>query len=128
MLTSFIEQQTVNQRHTSAVDEFGAGWGFFNFESDLAIFRHDLWIKPERVYDMADDSDSKGIFRRPDTSIRGSQRIIRDPGRPLGTVTGYQELNQAMLDELWFLFTTECDFELAGWFVQSKVAKPWIDD
>ena len=42
--------------------------------------------------------------------------------------TGYEELNQAMLEEPWSPFSSERDFNWASWFGQSKVAKTEIDD
>ena len=126
--TSFIEDATANQRDTSAGDEFAEGWGNSDYESDPAILSHDLRSEQERVGDMEDDSDSAGVSRQPDTSIPWSRQTIPDAGRPLGDVTGYEELNQAMLDQPWFPFSSERDFNLASWFVQSKVAKTRIDD
>ena len=118
----------MNQRDTSAADEFAEGWGDSDHESNPAILSHDLRSEQERVGDMENDSDLEGVFRLPDTSIPWSQHRIPDAGRPLGNVTGYEELNQAMLEELWFPFSSECDFNLASWFVQSKVARTQIDD
>ena len=77
---------------------------------------------------MEDDSDSAGVSRQPDTSIPWSRQTIPDAGRLLGDVTGYEELNQAMLEQPWSPFSSERDFNLASWFVQSKVAKTRIDD
>jgi len=42
-------------------------------------------------------------------------------------VAGYTELNKAMTDDLWSPFSSENDFNLASWFVRSKVAKSQID-
>ena len=77
---------------------------------------------------MEDDSDSEGVSRRPDISIPWNRQTIPDAGRPLGDLTSYEELNQAMLEEPWSPFSSERDFNLASWFVQSKVAKTRIDD
>ena len=33
-----------------------------------------------------------------------------------------------MIEEPWSPFSSERDFNLASWFVLSKVAKTWIDD
>ena len=126
--TSFIEDEIRNQRDTSAADEFAEGWGDSDYESDLAILRHDLRSEQERVGDMEDDSDSEGVSRRPDISIPWSRQTMPDAGRPLGDVTGYDELNQAMLEEPWSPFSSERDFNLDSWFVQSKVAKTRIDN
>ena len=43
--------------------------------------------------------------------------MIPDASRPLVDVTGYEELNQAMLEEPWFRFSSEPDFNFASWFV-----------
>ena len=128
MHTSFVEDETVNQHDTGAEDECAEGWGDSDSESDQAILSHDLRSERERVGDMEDDSDSEGISRRPDTSIPWNWQTIPDTGRPLGDVTGYGELNQAMLEEPWSPLSSEHDFNLASWFVQSKVAKTRIED
>ena len=125
--TSFIEDETVNQQDTGATDEFAEGWGDSDCESDPTILSHDLRSERERVGDMEDDSDSEGGFRRPDISIPWNRQMIPDAGRPLGDVTGYEELNQALLEEPWSPFPSERDFNLASWFVQSTVAKRRID-
>ena len=77
---------------------------------------------------MEDDSDSAGVSQQLDTVIPGSRQTIPDAGRPLGNVTGYEEHDQAMLDQPWSAFSFERDFNLASWFVQSKIAKKRIDD
>ena len=114
---SFIEDATANQHDTSAGDEFAEGWGNSDHESDPAILSHDLRSEQKRVGDMEDDSDSAGVSRQPDTSISWSRQTIPDAGRPLGDVTGYEELNQAMLDQPWSPFSSERNFNLASWFV-----------
>ena len=73
-------------------------------------------------------SASLGVFRQLDTFIPWSRQIIPDAGRPLGDVTGYEELDQTMIEEPWSPFSSERDFNLASWFMQSKVAKTLIDD
>ena len=126
--TSFIEYETVNQHHTGAADEFAEGWGDSDYESDPAILSHDLLSERERVGDMEKDSDSEGVSRRPDTSIPWNRQTIPDAGRPIGDVTGYEEHNQAMLEEPWSPLSSERDLNLASWFVPSKLAKTRIDD
>ena len=121
--TSSREDKIVNQRDTSAKDKFAEGMRDSDYESDLAILSHDLRSEQERVGDMEDNSYSEGVSRRLDTSISWSRQTIPDAGRPLGDVTGYEELNQAMLEEPWSPFSSERDFNLASWFVQSHVAK-----
>ena len=126
--TSFTEDEIVNQRDTSARDKFAEGWGDSDYESDPAILSHDLRSEQERVGDMENDSDSEGVSRRPDTSIPWSRQTIPDASRPLGDVTGYEEHNQAMLEEPWSPFSSKRDFNLASWFMQNKVARTRIDD
>ena len=104
--TSFIEDELVNQRDTSAEDEFAEGWGDSDYESDPAILSHDLRSEQERVGNMEDDSDSEGVSRRPDTSIPWSRQTIPVAGKPPGDVTGYEELSQAMLEEPWSPFSS----------------------
>src|SRR5207302_8783991 len=48
----------------------------------------------------------------PDTGSPSSQRTILGAGRAVGYVAGYAELNQAMKDDLWSLFSSEDDFNL----------------
>ena len=69
MQTCFIEDATVNQRDTSAGEEFAEGWGNYDYESDPAILSHDLWSQQDIVGDIVDDSHSAGVSREPDTSI-----------------------------------------------------------
>ena len=104
------------------------GWGDSDYKSDPAILSDDSRSEQERVGDMENDSESEGVSRRPDTSIPWSQQTIPDAGRPLGDVNGYEKLNKALLDEPWSPFSSKRDFNLASWFVQSKVAKTRIDD
>ena len=87
--TSFIEDETVNQQETGAVDQFAEGCGDSDYESDPAILSHDLRSEQVGVGDMEDDSDSDSVSRRQDTSIPGNWQTIPDAGRPLGDVTGY---------------------------------------
>ena len=126
--TSFIENATANQLDTSAGDEFSEGWGNSDYESDPAILSNDLRSEQKRVGNMENDAYPAGVSRKPDTSIPWSQQTIPDASRPLGDVTGYEELNQAMLDQPSSAFSSQLDFHLASWFVQSMVAKTRIDD
>ena len=118
----------MNQHDTGAADKFGEGWGDSDHESDPAILSDDSWSVQERVGNMENDSDSEGVSRRPDTSIPWNWPTILDASRPLGDVTGYEELTQAMLEGPWSPFSSERDFNLASWFVQSKVTKTRIDN
>ena len=111
---SFIEDEIVTQGDTSAADEFAERWADSDYESDPAILSHDLRSEQERVGDMKDDSDAEGVSRRPDTLITWSRQTIPDAGSPLGDVTGYEKLNQAMLEEPRSPFSSERDFNLAS--------------
>jgi hypothetical protein len=126
--TSFIQDEAVNQRVTSDVDEFAEGGGNSDYESDPAILDYDLGSEQETGSDIEHDSDSEDVSRHPDKSIPCSQQTIPDAGKPIGDVTGYEELNQAMLDDPWAPFCSERDFNLASWFVRSKVPKTRIND
>jgi len=55
------------------------------------------------------------------------QETIPCASRPLGEGAGYTELNKAMTDDPLSPFSSENDFNLASWFVRSKVAKWQID-
>lgn len=94
--TSFIQDEAVNQRVTSDVDEFAEGGGNSDYESDPAILDYDLGSEQETGSDIEHDSDSEDVSRHEDKSIPCSQQTIPDAGKPIGDVTGYEELNQAM--------------------------------
>ena len=117
----------MNKRVTSVADEFAEGWRDSDHESDPAILSHGFQSEREGVGDKEEDSDSEGVSRRPDTWNTCSRQTILDAGRTLGDVTAYEELNQAMLEEPWSQFSSKGDFNLACWFVQSKVVKTRID-
>jgi len=55
------------------------------------------------------------------------EETIPGASRPLGEVAGYTKLNKAMTDDPWSPFSSENDFNLASWFVGSKVAKSQIE-
>jgi len=76
---------------------------------------------------MPNDSDTEDVSHPP-VSVRPSgEETIPGAGRPLDEVAGYTELNKAMTDDSWSPFSSENDFNLASWFVRSKVAKSQID-
>ena len=75
---------------------------------------------------MQNDSDTEDVSHPP-VSVRPSgQETIPAAGRPLGEVAGDTELNKAMTDDSWSPFSSENNFNLASWFVRSKVAKSQI--
>jgi len=59
--TSFIQDEAVNQRVTSDVDEFAEGRGNSDYESDPAILDYDLGIEQETGSDIEHDSDSEDV-------------------------------------------------------------------
>jgi len=77
--------------------------------------------------DMLNDSDTE-VVSHPPVRVRPSgQETIPGARRPRGEVAGYTELNKAMTDDPWSPFSSENNFNLASWFVRSKVAKSQID-
>lgn len=93
-----------------------------DYESDLS-----LEITSSEFEDnLRSDSDFEDVSQ-PDRGRPSSQEVIRDAGKALGDVPGYTELNRAITDDPWSPFSSEDDFNLASWFVRSKVAKSQID-
>jgi len=77
--------------------------------------------------DMQNDSDAEDVFHLPVCGCLSSQETISGAGRALSDVAGYRELNRAMTDDSWNLFSSQDDSILASWQVRSKVAKWQID-
>ena len=89
------------------------------YEKHVRAAHHDILLFHRQTADFGlatssmqtsfieDDLDSEGVPRRPDTSIPYA-------GRPLADVTGYEELNKAMLEAPWSPFSSERDFNLAS--------------
>ena len=96
-------------------------------ESDPELETTDFHTASGVIDDMQ-DSDTENISH---LLARGhpssGEETIPGTGRPLGEVSGYTELNKAMTDNLWSPFASEHNFNLASWFVRSKVAKSQID-
>jgi len=98
-----------------------------NYESDCRLEIPDFHTARSEIDDMQNDSDTEEVFH-PAVHVRPSgQETIPGAGRPLGKVAGYTELNKAMTDDPWSHFSSQNDFNLASWFVRSKVAKSQID-
>jgi len=76
---------------------------------------------------MQNDSDTEEVSHPPVLVRPSCQETIPGASRPLGEVDGYTERNKAMTDDPWSPFSSENDFNLASWFVPSKVAKSQID-
>ena len=79
------------------------------------------------IDDMLNDSDTEEVSHPPVRVRSAGQETIRGAGRPGGEVAGYTELNKAMTDDPWSPFSSENNFNLASWFVRSKVVKSQID-
>jgi len=96
------------------------------YESDCRLKIPDFYTASGEIDDMQNDSDTEEGSHPP--GVRSScQESIPGPGRPLGEVAGYTELNKAITDDPWSPFSSENDFNLASWFVWSKAAKSQID-
>jgi len=76
---------------------------------------------------MQNDSYTEEVSHAPVFVRPSGQKTIPDAGTPLGEVGGYSELNKAMTDDPWSPFPSQNDFNLACWFVRSKLAKSQID-
>jgi len=76
---------------------------------------------------MQNDSDTEDVSQPPVRVRPSGQETIPGASGPLGEVAGYTELNKAMTDDPWSPFSSENNFNLASWFVRSKVAKSRID-
>jgi len=76
---------------------------------------------------MQNHSDAEDVSNPPVCGRPSSQETISGAGRALSDVAGYTEPNKAMTDDPWNPCSSEDDFNLASWLVQSKVAKWQID-
>jgi len=76
---------------------------------------------------MQNDLAREEVSHPPVRVSLSCQETIPGAGRPLGEVAGYTELNKAITDYPWSPFSSENNFNLGSWFVQSKVAKSQID-
>jgi len=98
-----------------------------DYESDPGLEIADIHTTSGEIDDMHNDSDTEDVSHPPVRARPSGQETIPGAGRPLGEVAGYTELNKAMTDDPWSPFSSEDDFNLASWFVRSKVAKSQID-
>jgi len=98
-----------------------------DYESDCRLKIPDFHTASGEVEDMQNDSDTEEVSHPPVCVRPSGQENIPGAGRPLGEVAGYTELNKAMTDDPWSPVSSENDFNLASWFVRSKVAKSQID-
>jgi len=77
---------------------------------------------------MQNDLDAEDVSHPPVCRRSSSQQTISGTGRALTDVAGYTELNRAITDDTWKLFSSEDHPNLASWLVRSKVAKLQIDE
>jgi len=98
-----------------------------DYESDCRLEIPDFHTASGEIDDMQNDSDTEEVSHPPVRLRPSGQETIPGAGRPLGEVAGYIELNKAMTNDPWSPFSSDNDFNLASWFVRSKVAKSQID-
>ena len=98
-----------------------------DYESDCRLKIPDFHTASDEINDMQNDSDMEDVSHPPVCVCSSGQETIPGAGRPLGEVACYTELNKGMTDDPWSPFSSENDFNLASWFVRSKVAKSQID-
>jgi len=98
-----------------------------DYESDPGLEITDIHTTSGVIDDMHNDSDTEDVSHPPVCARPSGQETIPGAGRPLSEVAGYTELNKAMTDDPGSPFSSEDDFNLACWFVRSKVAKSQID-
>jgi len=109
--TAFVGHEHINQSHS-------------DYQCDHGLEIADCHAaSSETDHNMQNDWDP-GDVSHPSVSRRpSSQEPFAGAGRGLGDVTGYTELNRTMTDDPWNPSSSEADFNLACWLVQSKVAK-----
>jgi len=98
-----------------------------DYESACRLVIPDFHTASGEIDDMQNDSDTEHVSHPPVGLRPSGQETIPGAGRPHGEVAGYTELNKAMTDDPWSPFSSENDFNLARWFVRSKLAKSQID-
>ena len=98
-----------------------------DYDSDCRLEIQDFDTASGEIDDMQNDSGTEDVSHPPGRVRPSGQETIPSAGRPLGEVAGYTELNKAMTDDPWRPFSSENDFNLASWFVRSKVPKWQID-
>ena len=98
-----------------------------DYESDCRLEIPYFHTASGEIDDMQNDSDTEDISYPPVRVRPTGQETSPGASRPLGEVAGYTKLNKAMTDDSWSPFSSENDFNLASWFVGSKVAKSQIE-
>ena len=97
-----------------------------DYESDPGLEIAHIYTTIGEIDDRHNDSDREEVSHPPVRGRPSGEETIAGACRPLSEVAGYTELNQAVTDDPWSPFSYEDDFNLASWFVRSKVAKSQI--
>jgi len=98
-----------------------------DYESDCRLEIPDFHTASGEIDDMQNDSDAEEVSHSPVRGRPSGQETVPGAGRLLGKVAGYTELNKAVSEDPWSPFTSENNFNLASWFVRSKVTKSLIE-
>ena len=98
-----------------------------DYKSNCRLEIPDFHTASGEIDDMQNDSVTEEVCHPPVRVRSSDQETIPGAGRPLGEVAGYTELNKARTDDPWRHFSSANDFNLASWFVKSKVARWPID-
>jgi len=99
-----------------------------DYESDHRLEITDYRaVSSEIDDDMQNNSDAEDVSHPPVCRRSSSQETLSGAGRAPSDVAGYTELNRAMTYDPWNPFSSEDDFNLAGWLFRSKVAKSQIN-
>ena len=98
-----------------------------DYKFDCRLEIPDFHTASGEIDDIQNDSDTEDVSHPPVRLRSSGQETIPSASRPLGEVAGYTELNKAMTEDPWSSFSSENDFNLPSWFVQSEVAKSQID-
>ena len=101
--------------------------GDSDYESDQMLEIADSYAASNDPGDMQHDSDEEDFSQPPDSERPSSEKSIPGTSRALGDIAGYTELNESIKKDPWNPFSSEADFNLASWLVQSKVSKSQID-
>jgi len=92
-----------------------------DYESDCRLEIPDFHTARGKIDDMHNEADTEDVSHPPVHLRPSGQETIHSARRPLGEVAGYTELNKAMNDDPWSPLSSENNFNLASWFVPSKV-------
>jgi len=98
-----------------------------DYKSDCRLEIPDFHTASGKIDDMQNNSDTQDVSHPPVRRRPSGRETIPGAGRPLDEVAGYTEINKARTEDPRSPFSSENDFNLASWFVRSKVAKSQID-